>query len=92
MKTVRINALADLVKGVKRTIDDSDRAYEEATRPSVQLTVGADETGWGWQTGDNSFMGAAYHYRYWGVVDVYRNSNSRDLARDIKEQIEEAMS
>ena len=92
MKLPRVNELADLVKAVKTLIEDDSRAHEEAERPSVLLTVGCDvsDGSWGYQTGDNSFMGDAYFYPHWGVVDVYRNSNSVELAREIRRQIKEA--
>ena len=80
---------------IDSSLDDVASAMQEAQNQriaGIQLTVGADEKGdWSYQTGDNSYMGSAYHYPYWGVVGVYRNSNCRELAREIKDQIEEAM-
>ena len=90
MRNPTIKDLAALVRAVKECIADDDRADEFAERPSIQLTVGANDTGgWSYQTGDNSYTGGAYFYPYWGVVAVERRSNSIELARDIKAQIEE---
>ena len=86
---LKIKDLKNLVKAVKGEISDEYRAFEEDEEPGIQLTVGYDhETKhWSFQTGDNSFMGGAYHYPIWGVVGVYRGSNCMDVARDIKDQI-----
>lgn len=89
LKLPTLSALTILITGIKRYIGDDCRASEEDTLPSIQLTVGADEKGWDYQSGDNSYSGGAYFYRYWGVVSVYRRSNSRELARDILDQIKD---
>lgn len=81
--------LTTLITGVKKYIGDDYRASDEDTLPSIQLTVAADEKGWDWQTGDNSYSGGAYFHRHWGVVTVYRRSNSRELARDLIDQIKD---
>lgn len=90
MKYPTIKDLYQLCRDVKESIADDYRADAEETRPSELLTVGADETGWSWQTGDNSFTGGAYGYPFWGVVGVYRDSNCMTLAREIKDQLEDA--
>ena len=88
-----IKDLAELVRHVKAQIDDEYRASddEDDDVPGIQLTVGwSDETGeWSYQTGDNSYMGSAYHYPHWAVVDVYRSTNSREVARDLRAQLDE---
>ena len=89
LATPTIKELAELVKMVKEDISDEYRADPDDTIPGIQLTVGIGESDWSFQTGDNSFMGSAYHYPYWGVVSVYRRSNSRELAKDIVKQVEE---
>ena len=53
----------------------------------ITITIGADESGYGMQTGDNSYTGVAYGFRYWGVSDLYKRSNCRELARELLEQI-----
>lgn len=89
LKLPTLALLTKLIKSVKEDIGDEYRASEEDTLPSMQLTVAADEKGWDWQTGDNSYSGGAYFHRHWGVVTVYRRSNSRELARDLLEQIKD---
>ena len=90
-----IKSLSSLIKALKPTIRDDYRAYadepglDDENIPSVQLTIGwnPEDGSWDYQTGDNSYSGAAYSYPYWGVVDLYRRSNSLDLARDIRSQL-----
>lgn len=88
MKAPTIKEISALIRAVKRIIQDDYRAFDDDETPGIQLTVGANIEGeWSYQTGDNSYTGAAYHYPYWGVVGVYRRSNSRALAKDIQDQI-----
>ena len=90
-----IRDLSSLIKALKPTIRDDYRAYadepglDDENIPSMLLTIGwnPEDGSWSWQTGDNSYSGAAYFYPYWGVVDLYRRSNSLDLARDIRSQL-----
>jgi len=77
-----IGELARLVRDVKLDIMD-EYIEEKGDTPSIQLTIGADEDGWSYQTGDNSYSGGAYGYRSWGVGYVTRRCNSREVARDI---------
>jgi hypothetical protein len=73
-------------------IDDDCRAFEDDEEPGILLTVGWEPQtgGWAFQTGDNSFSGAAYSYPVWAVVGVYSRSNCRELAREILSQLGEA--
>ena len=88
MKLPTIKVLAGLVSDIKSTIEDDFRAFENSEEPSIQLTVGIDDTGdWDYQTGDNSYSGAAYHYPNWSVVAVYRDSNCREVAKEIREEL-----
>jgi hypothetical protein len=89
MKTLpSITKLSALVRHVKKYIGDEYRASEEENIPGIQLTVACDDKGnWDYQTGDNSYSGAAYHYPHWAVVGVYRRSNSKEVARDIQDQL-----
>lgn len=84
-KLPTIKEIAELLKSLKGYIHDDSRAYDEAEKPSMQVTIGIDtETGdWDYQTGDNSYSGAAYFYKTWGVGYLYRNSNCREVAKDI---------
>ena len=87
-KLPTIKDLAQLVRAIKPAIlDDFRDASGEL--PYVTLTVGCDtRTGkWSYQTGDNSYVGGAYHYPDWAMVSVYRRSDSYALARDIRDQL-----
>jgi hypothetical protein len=83
-----IAELSALVRSIKPYIED-DYLAEDETIPGIDLTVGFDPetSGWSYQTGDNSFTGGAYPYPFWGVTRVYRRSNSRELARDLIDQL-----
>ena len=73
--------LATLVKLLIPTISDDYRIYgDEDDRPGIQITIGADENGWLYQTGDNSYVGGAYSFRNWGVGGIYRDSDPADVA------------
>jgi hypothetical protein len=91
MKLPLIKDLQALVKNVKSHIFEECRAFDEDDIPGMQLTVGWDQDSgeWDYQTGDNSYSGAAYHYPTWGVVGVYRRSNALEVARDIRQQLAE---
>lgn len=95
MKLPLIKDLSALIKELKKDIHDDYRAYEsfgddEDTVPSMLLTVGWSIDGsWDYQTGDNSYNGGAYCHKHWGVVAIYRRSNSEELARDIRAQLAE---
>jgi hypothetical protein len=58
-------------------------------KEGLDLTVGYNPKSkeWDYQTGDNSYHGAAYFYPFWGVTTVFPRSKSKDLARDIVNQI-----
>ena len=87
-----IKAVAAELSWEKRFICDDCRASEEDTLPSIQVTLATDctdRTSWAIQTGDNSYTGVAYGYRYWGVSALCRRSNCRELAKELIEQIAE---
>ena len=79
-----IETITELINELKHYIEDG--SVEE-------LTVGYDpKTGeWDYQTGDNSYSGAAYFYPVWGVGTIFpldcSLNGSADLARDIVNQI-----
>lgn len=91
-----LGELAALLRSLKANIGDDYRASDdpEDDAPGMCVTVGwSPESGdWSYQTGDNSFTGGAYRYPHWGVISLYRRSNSRDLARDIQDQLAECVS
>lgn len=90
LKFPRISELAALIRSIKPDIGDEYREEGE-TLPGIDLTIGHDpRTGeWAYQTGDNSYSGAAYQYHNWGMCRVYRRSDSRQLARDIIDQLQD---
>ena len=58
-------------------------------KEGLDLTVGfnPESKEWDYQTGDNSYSGAAYFYPVWGVTTIFPWSKSKDLAKDIVNQI-----
>lgn len=87
---IRKKDLVSLLVSLKKDIDDDYKA-EGMDTPSMDVTVGwnPESDDWSYQTGDNSFMGSAYHYPCWAVVTLTRRSNSRELADDILDQLAE---
>lgn len=93
-KLPTVTELASLIVSLKKTIGDEYRAYEDddSTTPSMLVTIGANEKGeWNYQTGDNSYSGGAYGFPHWAVVAIDRRSNSREVARDIRDQLADLM-
>lgn len=89
-----IKELASLLISLKPTIQDDYRSSgcdfdNEQTTPDMDVTIGwtPEDGSWDYQTGDNSFTGGAYCHPHWGVVTLNRRSNSRDLAKDIIDQL-----
>ena len=77
-----------LVTALIPDIKDDYRAYEpepgdDSDVPSMLLTIGADESGWSYQTGDNSSTGGAYGYADWSSVALYRDSDPESVADEI---------
>jgi hypothetical protein len=96
LKLPTVKDLAALIRAIKATIGDEYRADEYDTVPGICLTVGWTDRDmgrhhnageWSYQTGDNSYTGGAYGYPHWAVVSVYRRSDSRALAREIRSQL-----
>ena len=70
------------------------RATEEDSGPSILLSVGATirpggSIRFGYQTGDNSFVGDAYGHPTFSVVSIYPFSDSVGLAEEIENEIHE---
>lgn len=85
-----------LVRDIQLCITPEDRADESSDEPSILLTVGVsrDDSGsysFGYQTGDNSFNGAAYFHPAWGVATVTSDCDPGRVAADILDQVEEAL-
>ena len=80
-KCPTIIELSSLIKGIKEDL----RQYSER---ETDLTIGwTPGKGWGYQTGDNSYTGGAYFHPLWGVDTVTRGCNSRELAKEIINQL-----
>ena len=88
---IKKSDLYQLCRAVKSDIADDYRAFDDDEIPGIQLTVACndDMKEWSFQTGDNSYSGGAYFYPHWAVVGVYRNSNCKELASDILNQLHE---
>src|ERR1700722_6355428 len=79
------------------TIHDDYRANwdsDEPDDPGMLVTVGAeclspDSCSLSFQTGDNSFMGGAYGYEYWGLGYLYRDTKPEDFADEVISSLEE---
>jgi hypothetical protein len=84
MQLPTIKELAKALTDIKRFIDRDVR--------EIDVTLAADERGYALQAGDNSFTGAAYSFRHWGVGVVQRRTNSRELAKDLINQCRELAS
>ena len=88
-----IKDLSALIRALKPTITQDYRAYpdcDDDTVPSMLLTVGWSIDGsWDWQTGDTSYSGGAYCHPHWGTVAITRRADSRQLAREIRDQLAE---
>lgn len=91
-KLPTIKSVAAELSSQKRFIYDDCRASRDDYLPSIQVTLATnctDRDSWAIQTGDNSYTGVAYGFRYWGVSTLYRRSNCRELAKELIEQIAE---
>jgi hypothetical protein len=77
---LNITNVATLIKRIKQYGVDKE---------GMDLTVGFNPKSkeWDYQTGDNSYSGAAYHYPVWGVTTIFPRSKSKDLAKDVVNQI-----
>lgn len=90
-----ITQWTELVGSLKDDIGDDYRASEEEDVPGMCLTVGGSvkdgEFSWAYQTGDNSYSGGAYCHKHWAVVSIYRDSDPAEIAKDIANQLGEAI-
>ena len=85
-----IKELTCLLEAVQPQI--SDECIDEDGQAYIQVTIGASIDGsWDYQTGDNSFTGAAYRHRDWGVTGIYKDSDCQELARYLLEDLQELM-
>jgi hypothetical protein len=78
-----IEEVKALLDKLKPTIQDIFRANEdEDDEPGMSVTIATnDGSSWVYQTGDNSYTGSCYHYHYWGVMSLYRDSDTLEIAK-----------
>jgi hypothetical protein len=86
--------VAHLLRDLVPTIADDYRASGDASddsdaEPGILVTIGADASGWSYQTGDNSYTGGAYGFATWALVYLYRDSDCAALADDAAEELSE---
>ncbi len=83
--------IARLLVQLKIDISDEYRASDDPddNTPGMVVTFATDakETDWAYQTGDNSYSGGCYFYPFWSVVYLYRDSNCRELARQVVNEL-----
>jgi hypothetical protein len=79
---LNITNVSTLIKRIKQYGVDKE---------GLDLTVAYDPKSkeWSYQTGDNSYSGAAYLYPIWGVTTIFPRSKSKDLAREVINQIQD---
>jgi hypothetical protein len=79
---LNITNVSTLIKRIKQYGVDKE---------GLDLTVAYDPKTkeWNYQTGDNSYSGAAYLYPIWGVTTIFPRSKSKDLAREVINQIQD---
>ena len=90
-----IKDVTDLLISLKSNIQDDYQAScdPDDDMPGMQVTISYNPDGeqWNYQTGDNSFSGGCYGDPYWAVIYLYRRSNCRELAKDVINELKDAM-
>jgi hypothetical protein len=89
---------ASLFKGLKKKIN-SDTLVKtgDGLKKGIEVTIGyrylpkTDELEWAYQTGDNSYTGAAYNYQLWVTATVMFKSNSAELAQEVMEEMDNTL-
>lgn len=85
--------IAGIIRSIIRDgIPADSRATDEDSGPSILFSVGATilsdgSIRFGWQTGDNSFMGDAYGHPAFSVVSIYPFSIPMELAEEIENEV-----
>jgi hypothetical protein len=86
--------VSELIRRIIQSgISADSRATDEDDSPSVLLSIGAtvrkDGTiRFGYQTGDNSFMGDAYGHQTFATVSIYPFSSPTILAEEMVNEID----
>ena len=79
--------LIELIEDIRVRDVDQDDGYIEITI----ATDGKDEHDWGSQTGDNSYTGACYFYRHWAIGTIDFQTDPKELAEDLLDQLDELL-
>ena len=77
--------LIELIENIRIRDIDQDDEYIDITIASN----GTDPNDWGFQTGDNSYSGACYFYRHWAIGSIDFQTDPKELATELLEQLEE---
>jgi hypothetical protein len=74
-------------------LPDSYPSQEDLDNPeTLQMTFASDDLEtFTFQSGDNSFSGACYGLKHWGVVELAWDSDCKELAIDAVAQIADAV-
>jgi len=79
-------SLKTLISG--ETLVETGDGYRKGLDVTVGFTVEeSGEISWDYQTGDNSFSGAAYGHPHWATTTLFPRSNSQELAKEVLDQI-----
>jgi hypothetical protein len=68
----------------------NERGDFAANPDGIDITLGADEWGYALQTGDNTYHGPAYEFRFWGVSAIecgYSRMNCADVATELLNEV-----
>ncbi len=66
--------------------------HKSVDAETLQMTFASDDLEtFTFQSGDNSYSGACYGLRNWGVVELGTDSDCKELAIDAVEQIADAV-
>ena len=86
--------IVSLLFALKGSIADDYRCTDDPDddTPGMCVTIGASPDGrWNFQTGDNSYTGGAYGHPVWGVVYLYRDTDTDGAAEAVLDEIAEQM-
>lgn len=79
--------LIELIEDIRIRDIDQDDGYIDITIASN----GTDPNDWGYQTGDNSYTGACYFYHHWAIGTIDFQTDPKELASDLLDQLEECL-
>lgn len=81
-----IKQLASVLSDLKGDIDDSYK--DEAGNVGIEVRLQVREDGWDIHTGDPQYDND--HRGWWGSGFLQRRTNSRELAKELREQARDA--